>query len=416
MFKSTPVRRLHTLLFESSLAGHGFDFIRLQVPAFLEYGAVTLCTLPESLENPVFLAFAEKFSSREFFVDASVKKHYPAGWRNLWYGYSSLVRAVRKHKPDLVFITSGANFIKALSLFKAHWLAVRPSGCRVEVILFRVSGAYPSNSAKRRLKNRLETAFIARSPVDKVHVSDILAFKYLLGKSSVCPDKINMCPDPIEIFPEQTKNDVTCVRRELGVPTDGRLLGCAGVIDERKGIPQLLDAFAQAPLRGNDRLLLAGQMSPAIRELISTTYSGLHRLGRIICLDRFLSKDEFDLSLLAMDVVCTPYPCHQGPASILLHAAACHKPVLSTSYGWLGWITERFALGKICNVNDRAEFISALVEILDSFQVYSRDDKVERLLQFHDWHNFSAHITAGARSLLGLDEKPLIKWGFVDRY
>ena len=171
MLKSIPGCRLHTLLFESSLAGHGFDFVKLQVPAFLEYGPVTLCTLPESLENPVFLTFAEQFRSRGFSVDASVKKHHPSGWR-VGHSYTNLVRAVRKHKPDLIFITSGANFIKAFSLFKAHLEAVRPSGCRVEVTLFRVSGAYPSDSAKRRLKNQLETALIASAVQSyKVHVS-----------------------------------------------------------------------------------------------------------------------------------------------------------------------------------------------------------------------------------------------------
>ena len=243
-------RPFRTLLFESSLAGHGFDFVRLQVPAFLEFGPVTLCTLPESLGNPVFTAFAEQYRSRGFTVDASVRKHFPSGWRNLWHGYRNLVRAVKKHKPDLIFITSGSNFVKAFSIFKAHWLAVRPVGCRVELIVFTVSGAYPAESVKRRMKNRFESALLASSPVDRIHVSDVLAFYYLAGIQSIRPGMINLCPDPVEMFSESSAGDVSIHRNRLGLPINGRMIGCVGVMDERKGIPLLLDAFRQRLIEG----------------------------------------------------------------------------------------------------------------------------------------------------------------------
>ena len=121
-----------------------------------------------------------------------------------------------------------------------------------------------------------------------------------------------------------------------------------------------------------------------------------------------------DAAILALDVVCTPYPYYRGPASILLRAAASHKPVLSSNFGWLGWITERFALGKTCNVTDRVAFRMSIVEALDSSCDYSQGDSVTLLLQFHDWRNFESHLTAGARSLLGLEAKPLITWETVN--
>jgi glycosyltransferase involved in cell wall biosynthesis len=404
---------LHTLLFEGSLAGHGFEYIRLQVPAFLKYGRVTLCTKAESLQNPVFRSFAQQYQPQGFSLDASIGKYPPSGWGNLWYGYINLVRALRKHNPDILFLTGGGNFLKAFSLFRYHWRRVLPEGCRVEVILHQVNSAYSADSVMRKIKNRAEIVLMDDGSVDRIHVCDALAYDHLKGQRTIPPTVLNMLPDPVQVFPVLTSSQTALLRERLGLPRDSRIIGCAGVVDERKGIALFLDAFTHAPLDKTDQVLLAGQMSPSIRNLVGSLYAEWVRQKRIVCIDRFLTIDELNMYLQAMDVVCIPYPQHKGISSILLRAAACRRPVLSSNYGWPGWITEQYKLGVTCNVRDCLEFSRAIVQVLDWAEDYRQNEEVERLLRFHDWQNFCAHITQGARLMLGLEPQPIITWEMV---
>ena len=149
-------------------------------------------------------------------------------------------------------------------------------------------------------------------------------------------------PDPVESKP---RIDQGVARRRLGVPESGRYLGSVGLMDERKGIDRLITAFANAPLEPDDRLLLVGQSSLAVRDLLEGPMADLVRDGRIVAIDRYVDNEEFSAAISALDVVCTPYPQHIGSASVVIRAAAagarsCHRPLdgLGWLFGALIWV------------------------------------------------------------------------------
>jgi glycosyltransferase involved in cell wall biosynthesis len=210
-------------------------------------------------------------------------------------------------------------------------------------------------------------------------------------------------PDPVEPAPRVSRAEA---RRALGLAEDGRYVVLAGGIDRRKGADLLLHAFLRARLSSNDRLLLAGPLAADIKALLKGDFEPLLAQKRIVLLDRYLEMEQLLLAIVAADVICVPYPNHIGSASILIRAAAAERPVVSSTFGWVGHVTARFGLGWSCNVLQSDELARALESALDRAGSWHRGDAGQRFAEFHSVANFRAHWTSALRARLGLPEHP----------
>jgi glycosyltransferase involved in cell wall biosynthesis len=206
-------------------------------------------------------------------------------------------------------------------------------------------------------------------------------------------------PDPVEA----PAVDKAAARRLLGLPPGARIAGCAGAIDERKGMDHLLRAFSRVAKAG-DHLLLAGKLSPQIRGLLDACPTGLR--ARIHAPDRFLDDEAFGASLAAMDLVCTPYPDHVGSASIVIRAAAAGKPVLAADTGWMQAIVPRFGLGATVAVKDGDALAQALAAGLEKAPDHVSHPAAAAFVAFHAPGNFAACWTARLRERLGVHQAP----------
>lgn len=96
-------------------------------------------------------------------------------------------------------------------------------------------------------------------------------------------------------------------RRRVGIPSDVRLLVCAGFLHPDKGYERAVRAFAQA---GTGRLAIVGGVkdpTPAnlayaarLRALVAETEGA-------VLIDRYVADDEFDAWIAAADAVVLPY-------------------------------------------------------------------------------------------------------------
>jgi len=226
--------------------------------------------------------------------------------------------------------------------------------------------------------------------------------------------RTRLIPDPVECFDPPARAEA---RRRLGIPEDGRYIGCVGYMDRRKGIDRLIRAFLAARLGRTERLLLAGGQESAIRELLADEAADAVRERRIITLERYISDEEFRLSVAAMDVVCTPYPPdagHSGSSSIVIHAAGQERPVLGSASGWIGNTIQRFGLGQVCDVTDMVAFARAISASLDASPDYRISESGRRFVEFHRPENFVACFTRRLRERLGLpDPSGLPTWDWV---
>jgi D-inositol-3-phosphate glycosyltransferase len=190
-------------------------------------------------------------------------------------------------------------------------------------------------------------------------------------------------------------------RISLGLPADGAVIGCVGAINERKGIDCLLRSFAEADLPANSRLLLAGNHDALIRNLLKHDFADLVRAGRIVSIDRYLSVEELQQSLAAMDLVCTPYMHQIAIASISLRAAAANRPVLAADDGWCGRMVPAFGMGWVSNPRDTQRFADAIRTSLEAAPSWERGEACNKLLEFHNPANFAAIFAERLRERLG---------------
>jgi glycosyltransferase involved in cell wall biosynthesis len=205
-------------------------------------------------------------------------------------------------------------------------------------------------------------------------------------------------------------------RRKLGIPDEGRYIGCTGLVDRRKGMDRLLRAFQQcdAQLRADDRLLLAGPIQQEIHELLQREYDADFRRRRVVLIDRHFSVEEIAEAVAALDVVCTPYPKHRHSASIVIRAASHERFVLGNANWWMGRTIREFGLGSTCDVLDESAFAAAIPASLAASEGFHLGEKGRRLARFHSADNFAAQWCVRLRERLSLPPDPdILTWDWV---
>jgi glycosyltransferase involved in cell wall biosynthesis len=167
-----------------------------------------------------------------------------------------------------------------------------------------------------------------------------------------------LCPDPLE---KQRPIDKKTARDKLKLPINAKIIGCVGSIDKRKGADSLVKSFLESQPKSDELLLLAGRQGKDVRNLIQEQKrkktKGIHS---IICIDRFVTQEEFFLSIAAIDVVAVVHPKQIGSSGSLIQSVASGKPVLGSDFGWIGYMMNKYELGFTCNTSDPKELIKGI--------------------------------------------------------
>lgn len=176
-----------------------------------------------------------------------------------------------------------------------------------------------------------------------------------------------VAPDPIATW-GMTPDQVAQLRKQLGIGPERQVLLLFGALDQRKGIHQLLDALTRLSDQHCQQicLLLLGEVAAAEREILQAKIHDLQQTRplQICCRDGFVSDREVQLHFQLADLVLAPYQRHVGMSGILLLAAAAQKPVLSSHYGLMGELVQRYQLGLGCDSTDPQAIAAALTQWL----------------------------------------------------
>ena len=397
------------LVFEPSLSGHRSFYLRLLLPALLELSShVTLVTgrsASESREFHVQLREVVELVRVECSVPPVSGSLVNRGAAMQRY----LVDAIARFRPDHVYVPAADHLTQVIGVRRRPaWLA---QGVEVEALMMRGGFAYPDRGRRQWIQDRLSLLAVERSPWTILHFVDPIPYEMLRRRGGSISSRLRLLPDPVESADQPL--DRVAARRRLRVPEAGRYVGSVGLMDERKGIDLLIRAFARAPLESDDRLLLVGQTSPGVRDLLSGVMAGLVRDGRIISIDRYVDDEEFSAAVSALDVVGTPYPHHVGSASIVIRAAAGERPVVSSTFGWVGMVVPRFRLGWSCDVSDTAALASTITIALEGSAEFHPSEAARRFVQYNSVENFQAAWTARLRQRLGLAPATQRSWDWV---
>jgi glycosyltransferase involved in cell wall biosynthesis len=118
--------------------------------------------------------------------------------------------------------------------------------------------------------------------------------------------------------------DRAALRAELRLPADRAIAGVFGVISERKHAPLIWDAMATHGIQGD--LLLAGKLDPDVAAWVDSLPQ--EPRGQVLVRDAFLSNDELDKLVAAVDVVPIALT-NNGPSGIMGKALAAGVPVVT---------------------------------------------------------------------------------------
>ena len=155
-------------------------------------------------------------------------------------------------------------------------------------------------------------------------------------------------PDPICLNP-RTSITPERLRECLHIEPQRKVFLLFGALEVRKGIYELLESLTLLPSALNEQLCLvfAGGTSAEEQMRLRARIDAVQQSHPVQIVENydFISETEVPAYFRLADVVLAPYQKHVGMSGILLWAASMGKPVLSSDYGLMGELVQRYELG-----------------------------------------------------------------------
>jgi glycosyltransferase involved in cell wall biosynthesis len=174
--------------------------------------------------------------------------------------------------------------------------------------------------------------------------------------------------DPIKV--EAADRDrVSQFRQHLEIEPDRQVfLSFGRLSDARKGVMQLIKAVSllSPELCRKICLVFAGEPHGVGAEMLQSWLTPINQNlpVQIVTCYGYIPESEVQLYFQASDTILAPYQKHVGMSGILLLAAAAEKPVLSSSYGLMGEMVQRYGLGLAVDSTKPDEIAQGLTRLL----------------------------------------------------
>jgi hypothetical protein len=360
--------------------GHYLNYVRLLVQAFAPLGCEIVVAVPKpALESAQFKMHLSSHRSRFLLEFIPSRDETISRWRMVQTDARVFRELLDRVKPDALYVPT----LERMAQSVAWWLALRRSRLprpHCEALLLNLADAY--GISRRPVFTRMA---LHTMPFDVVHYIDPVGFDWVLSKvGGKAGRRARFIADPVEpLLLTRSK-----ARAMLRLPEHKKLIMSVGMQDHRKGVDYLIGACARWQPAESASMVLAGPLSPQIRQLVTNEYRHLVDDGRLIVLDRYLSNDEINACCAAGNLIATPYRPQPRPAGIVLHAATAERMVLAANNGWFAYMVPKFSLGRLCDPQDPELFAETLDRALIEAEGYKLSAAAKRLVEFHRSENF----------------------------
>jgi len=365
---------MNVLIYDPIHTGHHLNWVRLLIQGCQPYASnITFATTANAVSSIQFDQHLSPLAGK-FKLDHKVEPIVTGpdrrfdGLRIARRGWNGLREAVQRNKPDHVFVSFADALLRAPLTMSPKSLNLGISPANVEGIIFEAPYGFRRELPwKHQLRMFSELAGLGLLPFGRLMLLAPLALSWL---DRHAPSIARRC-EPITDAIKATSYSKAAARKALSLPADGRMVGCIGVLDSRKGVDEFVDSFAASPLRSNDRLLLAGKASDEVLAAVARARETINP-DSIILINHTLTQEQMDLALSAVDLVSVTYrfPQHVGMSSMLIRAVLAGRPVLSMPQGWPGYITRQLSLGWIYpeDAHGRLASIARSLDDSENFQ------------------------------------------------
>ncbi|MEA5497273.1 glycosyltransferase family 4 protein [Limnoraphis robusta Tam1] len=278
------------------------------------------------------------------------------------------------------------------------------SPCRFSGIYFRPTLHYSQlkNAQDRdhnKSSNWLEKLTVSRvlghPKLQTLFCLDPIAVKYLNHQFKTAAKVIHL-PDPVEPFPPSSLSSSE-IREHLGIQPNRKVFLLFGALTERKGVHQLLEAISQLPAQLCEQicLLLVGNLTSRIETQFKSQIQAVCQAKPVQILGNYeyIPDSAIPNYFQVADVILAPYQRHVGMSGILLLAAAAEKPLLSSDYGLMGELVQRYELGLIVDSTQPGEIAKGLTQLMQSsLQSFCNPKKMKQFVQENSAQKFSEII------------------------
>ncbi|OYV02440.1 MAG: hypothetical protein CFE45_00290 [Burkholderiales bacterium PBB5] len=109
-----------------------------------------------------------------------------------------------------------------------------------------------------------------------------------------------------------------------------------GSIELRKGVGSLLEMASGPAFPADGQVLVVGRQSAEVRALIAALGTGLPA-GRLICVDRYVDRQDEWLAFAAADYGWVAYEGFYGPSGVVAQCRQANLPMIHRGKGLIGY-------------------------------------------------------------------------------
>lgn len=396
MNKCIPSR---VMVYEPGYTGHRLNYVRLIIEGCASIGIEPIVVLHEQAKHTsefsVHLSGIEEHADIQFVSRISPD----AGMMvKQWEEACELSRLVRRLKPHYTYVPVGDGIGQMLGL--RHFFKTLPTN--METIVFAGRAIAPPPNLLSSLKYRFFAAALQRVPWNGVHLIAPVTLKWFERYAPRLYSRVNIIADPVPKLQPTTKRQA---QSKLGLDSAARWIGCLGPLNRRKGIDCLVNAFfGNGSGPAGCKLFLAGPLDGDLF-WIKDTYGAHIADGTLVLRDTYLSNEDFQAALFALDVLCLPYKGTRWASSgLLLQAVAANLPVLVADRGWTATTTRAYRLGDTVNTEDISAFHETIRKSLGNSGRHRISDEAKAWLEFNSEENFRAQVLYSLKRDMGATE------------
>jgi glycosyltransferase involved in cell wall biosynthesis len=390
---------MRALVFEPQFVGHNLAYARHVLTALIDQGIeTTLLTSRQATESEEFQSHLSSLSpnfklavSHAFETKKSTRGIRVQGPGGLFATMRSLLDGLKSFQPNHVIVPFANPLAHALGVPNPISALLRKRNIEIEGILLFGRYAYPHTDLASKCKQHIALKMLERGPWSRLHHILPHAVRMMENHSPHLREVVSFLPDPIE-SPIHFSRDSACDK--LGLNPNHRYVSLVGLIEQRKGVFELLHAARSLDhsLPETTKFLLAGRCTEQVRSALRDEFYPLIQKQRVVVLDKHLAQDELWAACYASSLMTLPYPQHQNSASLLIRAAAAGVPVLCNAIGWMHETTQQYGLGWTCDTRNAKSFVTTLQNCLPICENYSTTPLAMQFVQEHALENFQAKL------------------------
>ena len=370
------------LIIEPHMNGHHGVYLRRLARGALERDLrVLIGTFEDNLAHPIFKIILKEFQDMFEIITLptlaidDMKDTSTGGLLIRELAYRKLFRqfynkALRIFQPDFVFLPYLDYCIYAIAILGSPFRFTPWAGIVMRpAFQYEKMGLIGPRLRHLTIKKQLFFRLMVNQTCHALFTIDEVMHEYVQKFNPALESRLFYLPEPVELTGTISKQ---AARQIIGIPENAFVILVYGVLNLRKGIDILIASALEPNFSKNLHILLAGEQSPEIKQLLTGSLVNSDRLHQVN--DFLYGKKEY-MVFAASDIIWMVYRDHYGPSMVMAQAGKVGLPVIACEDGVIGWKTNKYGIGITVPISDIDQIVTAINHMAQNMEKFTRYSK-----------------------------------------